>query len=211
MNKVFTLLKTKASSFGFNKSELMGVAEQISNNHEFTDESSEDEINAAIDAVLPFLKVGQQQAQRIATKKDAQSDPKNHGGQGEPNPDEPKPHNNPNDEPEWFRRYREAQDARLARLEGEKTESERLARLSTLVEGTGAYGKSVLSHMKRMSFKDEDDFEAWFSEVSETVDEMKQEGGNEALGRNAKPKGGSSGQAKVQATDAEIAELVAKM
>lgn len=56
------MMKPKVASLGFSKEELESAAESIAGN--LTDESSEDDINAQIDAVIPFLKLGQKMATR---------------------------------------------------------------------------------------------------------------------------------------------------
>jgi hypothetical protein len=62
--KIFARLKTKAASLGFNVDELKGIAAAIANNLD-SEEAKDEDIDAQIDAVLPLLKVGHVQAQRI--------------------------------------------------------------------------------------------------------------------------------------------------
>jgi len=70
--KVLELLKPKVKAFGFNKTELEGIAEHISNNLSLEDNASDDDVNAAIDkaieAVLPFFSAAQSQANRAIEK-----------------------------------------------------------------------------------------------------------------------------------------------
>ena len=72
MNKeqlVLLALKPKVKAFGFNKNELKGVAAKIANNLTLEEDASEEDINEAIDnaidAVLPYLEMGQKQANRV--------------------------------------------------------------------------------------------------------------------------------------------------
>lgn len=62
-------MKPKVKAFGFTKKELESVAATIANNLELEDNASEDDVNAAIDAqidaVTPFLQIGQTMSNRV--------------------------------------------------------------------------------------------------------------------------------------------------
>lgn len=205
-HRVFQLLKTKASSFGFNKDELMGVAEVISNNQALSDDSTDEEVNAQIDAVIPFLHVGQKQANRIvAQTKPSPNDDAGNGGGAKPSVTEPKQ----DDEPAWFKAYREKQEERIRAIEQKDTASQRDAKLQELLKDTGAYGKTILASAKRMNFQSDEDFNEWLSEVETDLQAYRQELGDKALGDNAKPNAssGGSGNNKQVASEDEIKEL----
>lgn len=76
MNKktklVLDLLKTKASSLGFNKEELEGAATTIASNLGVDDDATDEALNAAAEkavaAYLPILELSQKNANRIITK-----------------------------------------------------------------------------------------------------------------------------------------------
>lgn len=76
MNKktklVLELLKTKASSLGFNKDELEGAATTIAGNLGVDDDATDEAMNAAAEkavaAFLPILELSQKNANRIITK-----------------------------------------------------------------------------------------------------------------------------------------------
>lgn len=76
MNKktklVLELLKTKASSLGFNKEELEGIATNIANNlgveDDATDEAMNTAVTKAVDAYMPILEFSQKNANRIIQK-----------------------------------------------------------------------------------------------------------------------------------------------
>lgn len=203
-HRVFQLLKTKASSFGFNKDELMGVAEVISNNQALSDDSTDEEVNAQIDAVIPFLHVGQKQANRIAQAKPNPNDDTGNGG-SKPSVTEPKQ----DDEPAWFKAYREKQEERIRAIEQKDTATQRDAKLQELLKDTGAYGKTILTSAKRMNFQSDEDFNEWLSEVETDLQAYRQELGNETLGKNAKPNAssGGSGNSQEVASEDEIKEL----
>lgn len=204
-NRIFLLLKTKASSFGFNKEELQGIAEIISNNQALSDDSTDEEINAQIEAVIPFLQVGQKQASRLAR---AKSEPNpNAGNDGKPLVTDPKLE----DEPAWFRAYREAQEERIRAIEQRDTTTRREARLQELLKDAGAYGRMILASAKRMSFQSEEDFSEWLDEVQADLQTYRQEQGDKVLGGNAKPNPSSSAGNTQTASEEDIkalAELV---
>ena len=76
MNKktklVLELLRTKASSLGFNKEELEGAATTIASNLGVDDDATDEALNAAVEKTvavyLPILELSQKNANRIITK-----------------------------------------------------------------------------------------------------------------------------------------------
>lgn len=82
MNKktklVLDLLKTKASSLGFNKEELEGAAAVIASNLGVDDDATDEAMNAAVDKAvavyLPILELSQKNANRIITKNKEERD-----------------------------------------------------------------------------------------------------------------------------------------
>lgn len=184
----------------------MGVAEVISNNQALSDDSTDEEVNAQIDAVIPFLHVGQKQANRIvAQTKPSPNDDAGNGGGAKPSVTEPKQ----DDEPAWFKAYREKQEERIRAIEQKDTASQRDAKLQELLKDTGAYGKTILASAKRMNFQSDEDFNEWLSEVETDLQAYRQELGDKALGDNAKPNAssGGSGNNKQVASEDEIKEL----
>ena len=71
--QVLLKLKPKVKAFGFNKKEVMGIAARIADNLTSTDDASDEDVNAeieaAIDAVLPYLQVSQSFANRVIEEK----------------------------------------------------------------------------------------------------------------------------------------------
>lgn len=206
--KVFQRLKTKAASLGFNKSELQDVAEDISNNPSLTEESTDEDIDALIDAVIPYLKVGQKQAQRIAAKKPTPTD------DGDDDDDDPsatktKKTDEKDKEPAWFREYREKQEKRIQELEGDKVATTRKSKLEKLLKDTEKFGERTLKGFDRMTFKDEEAFEEYFSEVESDLKDYNKERAEAGLSTLGTPVGGGDKKDdKVKPlTDAEIAEI----
>lgn len=60
-------MKPKAVSLGFTEIELQGVAARIADNLSSQD-ATDEEIDAQIDAVMPFLSLGQTMATRVINK-----------------------------------------------------------------------------------------------------------------------------------------------
>ena len=67
--QVLEVLKPRVKALGFNKKELEGVAKQIANNLNLSEDASDEDVTTAIstkiDAVVPFLQFGQSQANRV--------------------------------------------------------------------------------------------------------------------------------------------------
>ena len=64
--QVIVKLKPKVASLGFNRMEIEGVASRIANN--LGDDATEEDIDAEIDAVMPYLELAQTSASRIINK-----------------------------------------------------------------------------------------------------------------------------------------------
>lgn len=213
--KVFKRLKPKSASLGFNKKELWGIAEQISDNSDLEDDASDEDIDAEIDAVLPYLKVGQQQANRVVNAK--KTTPTITGDEDEDDDStatgpQQKQTKGSDEEPSWFKSFREQQEVRMAALEGEKVISSRKSKLEELLKESGDFGKRELKRFSRMKFESDDEFDEYFSEVEEDLESHSQEQGNEALETLVKPVGGKGKKGKSEtATDAEIEAIVANM
>ncbi len=177
--RVFTRLKPKATSFGFNDKELEGVADQIANNlgtDKKEDEVTDEQIDAQIDAAIPFLRVAQANSNRViqdhikkaATQQQQSTPPATDKNTGEGNQGQ-------DDEPEWFRKYREENDKKIQKLQSDKISEIRKTKIETLLKDTGTFGKSILKAFEKMSFESDEDFEAYVSEVTESLKEFDKE------------------------------------
>ena len=211
--KILVRLKTKSASLGFNKEELKGIAAVIAGNLDSKEDATDEDIDAQIDAVLPLLKVGQQQAQRIikaskpTTTKTGDDEDDDDDSATEKNPK--KTDKKDDGEPEWFRRYREQQDARFAAIEGKEIASNRKATLEKMLKDTGKFGERILKIFSRMKFEKDAEFDEFMEDVETDLEEWKQEQGDERVSTVTKPPGGGDGKAKKEKplTEAEIEEL----
>jgi hypothetical protein len=168
--KVLKVLKPKTLALGFSQEELEGVAETISGN--LTEESTDDDIESAVKAILPFLKVSQQAATRVINAKKEElekrspKEPKKEGA----NDDEPE------EEPKWFKSYREKTEQQILSLKQERDTASRLKVFEALLEGLPEKQKtSKLKDFGRISFKDDEDFNSYIEDQKEVVKEIKLE------------------------------------
>lgn len=225
--QVFVRLKLKAKALGFNAKELKGIAAKIADNLKSAEDASEEDVNAEIDeqieAVLPYLTFGQSQANRLLDewkKKHPEAELDDELDDNIPD-DTPKPASNKknsknkgneqDEEPAWFKSFREQQEARFAALEGEKVSNLRKAKLEALLKDTGTFGSRTLKSFSKMSFESDDDFEEFYSDVEEDLKNYNQERADAGLATLATPPAagskGSGNQDEVL-TDKEIEDLV---
>lgn len=205
--QVLLRLKPKVKAFGFNKKELMSVAARIADNltseEDASDEDVDAEIDTQIDAVLPYLQVSQSFANRVIEenrKKNDDDDETDDDDGDEPlkptnrlsgsNKKNPKDKGKNDDEPAWFKTFREQQEARLAALEGEKITTSRKSRLETILKDAGTFGTRTLKSFSKMSFENDDDFEEFLSEITEDLKAYDQELANAGLALTPPAAGG---------------------
>jgi hypothetical protein len=225
--QVFVRLKLKAKALGFNAKELKGIAAKIADNLKSAEDASEEDVNAEIDeqieAVLPYLTFGQSQANRLLDewkKKHPEAELDDELDDNIPD-DTPKPASNKknsknkgneqDEEPAWFKSFREQQEARFAALEGEKVSNLRKAKLEALLKDTGTFGSRTLKSFSKMSFESDDDFEEFYSDVEEDLKNYNQERADAGLATlSSPPAAGSKGSGKQDEvlTDKEVEDLV---
>lgn len=223
--QVFVRLKPKLKAFGFNKKELMSVAAKIADNLTSAEDASEEDVDAEIDtqidAVLPYLQVSQSFANRVIEenrKKNDDDDETDDDDDDKPsNPNNRQPGSNkknPKDkgkndeEPAWFKAYREQQDARFAAIEGEKTTTTRKAKLEAILKDSGTFGTRTLKSFAKMSFENDDEFEDFLSEVQEDLKAYNQERADAGLALTPPAAGGGKPKDDEVINDKQLQELV---
>lgn len=224
-NQIYALLKAKAKQYGFDKDEMSDVVEALLQNSQLSDEATEEEWNAQIDAVLPFLGVGQKMVNRIlkSQKKD-DPDPK-------PKPKADKDDKSGDDDTskkkddsdngkdsailamlKAMKDEISAQRDEIASLKAEKVADTRKERLAKILDAESAFGKSTLKSFDRLKFENDEDFDNYLTEIEEVAKSIKQVDNDEKLdSMRSKPSGGAKKDPKKEATDAEIQALVDKM
>lgn len=202
-----SMLKPKVKEFGFNNKEVKGIAAQIADNLTSDEDSSEEDVNAeiekAIEAVLPILKFGQSYANRVINDSKKNEDEDNDEDTDDDDESESKSNKSKtnkqkksDEEPDWFRKYRETMDLKFEQLKGEKIADARKAKLEKLLKDTGKFGERKLRDYKRMKFEDDEDFEEFFSDVEEDLKSENQERANKGLEKLGAPAIGSGSEKK---------------
>lgn len=200
--KVFLKLKTVAQAFGYKRDELMSVAAHIADNLKLEENASEEDVEDAVDAAvsscIPFLKYGQSMATRVINDSklkddhdDDDDDDDDDNSQKSSPKKSPKTTSTPKDEtPAWVKELQKSVETLASQVEtmkGEKVTTGRKERLSKLLADTGTYGEAALKNFERMSFKDDDDFDDYFTSVEEDLAKFKQQMADSGLAHLTTP------------------------
>lgn len=185
---VLLALKPKVKALGFNQKELKGIAARIADNIKLDEEASEEELSAEIEsqieAILPYLQLGQSQANRVidAWKKSHNSetdDDDDDDDEGQPGSKKSVKNKNGNDAtPEWAKSMLDTVKAltdEVTALKAEKTTTSRKSKLEALLKDTGVFGERTLKNFSRMKFENEEEFEDYYSEVEADLKKLNQE------------------------------------
>lgn len=192
---VLLALKPKVKALGFNQKELKGIAAKIADNIQLEEEASEEEVSAEIDsqieAILPFLQLGQSQANRVIdawkkshpteTDDDDDDDP-----ESQPGSKKSAKTKKEDTTPEWAKSMLDTVKAltdEVTALKAEKSTTTRLAKLEGLLKDTGAFGERTIKSFKRMKFENEDEFDEFYSEVEADLKKLNQERADAGLSR----------------------------
>lgn len=200
--KVFLKLKTGAQAFGYKRDELMSVAAHIADNLKLDENASEEDVEDAVDAAvsdcIPFLKYGQSMATRVINDSkskddhdDDDDDDDDDNNQKPSSKKSPKTTSTPKDDtPAWVKELQKSVETLASQVEtmkGEKVTTGRKERLSKLLADTGTYGEAALKNFERMSFKDDDDFDDYFTSVEEDLAKFKQQMADSGLAHLTTP------------------------
>lgn len=188
---VLLALKPKVKALGFNQRELKGIAAKIADNIKLDEDASEEDVNAEIDsqidAILPFLQLGQSQANRVidawkkshTTETDDDDDDDDDESKSQPGSNKSKKNKKENDAtPEWAKSMLETVKTltdEVTALKAEKSTSSRRARLEALLKGTGTFGERTIKSFGRMKFENDAEFDEFYSEVEEDLKKLNQE------------------------------------
>jgi hypothetical protein len=227
--QVLLKLKPKVKAFGFNKKELMSVAAKIADNLTSTEDASEEDVNAeidaAIDAVLPYLQVSQSFANRVIeesrkkndddetddddddessnkTNRQAGSNKKNQKNEGKND-----------DAPEWAKGMMQTIQTlnnEITALKGDKVTTTRRSKLENVLKDTGTFGTRTLKSFGKMKFENDEEFEEFLSEVADDLKAYNQERADAGLSEMTTPPAGGGGKGQKQnevLTDDEINAL----
>lgn len=227
--QVFMRLKPKMKAFGFNKKELMSVAAKIADSLTSEEDASEEDVNAEIDAqidaVLPYLQVSQSFANRVIegnrrkndddddeTGSDDGDEPSNpNNRQTGSNKKNPKDKGKNDDAPDWAKGMMqtiETLTGKITALEGEKTTTTRKAKLEAILKDSGTFGTRTLKSFAKMSFDNDDEFEDFLSEVQDDLKAYNQERADAGLVVTPPAAGGGKPKEDEVINDKQLQELV---
>lgn len=205
--KVLQVLKTKAKSLGFNEKELAGVLESLLVN--LAEDSKDEEINTAVENILPFLKVSQSATNRIVNAEKAKLKKPESVNSTTTESTEEKP--TEEDEPAWFKNYRQQTDARIQQLLNEKTMETRREVYSKQLEGLSEKHKKIkLMDFERLSFKDDEDFTSYIEEQKPLIEELIQDTSNDNLGRMRQPFAGNATHSGSKPSEEQLLKVFGK-
>jgi len=196
--RIFELLKPKAASLGFTKEELESVCESIAGT--LTEEATDDQIGAAVDAVIPILKLSQASSARIVTaakKKMEEEAKKNTPPTPTEDENKPKEEEKPAEqEPLWFKAYRESQEkllsAQKSEIESLKKEKLNETLMSKALESLKDVDKNYYSLMlEGRSFDSEDGMNETVSKIKTGWETLCKERNIKTLKEMTPPGGGT--------------------
>lgn len=231
-DRVLESLKAKAAGLGFSAKEIESAAEAIVGNLKLGGDAGDEEqgaaAEAATDAILPFLRLGQAAATRIvaaqrAKRAEAEEDGKPDGRGGRPKAvaDEPKAGGGDggagkpkggDDMPPWAVKLIGSVakiGSDLETIKRRKAADTRRGKLEEMLKGAGAFGRRTLRSLDRMTFDDDEDFEAFSREVEEDLKAYNQERADAGLGGLGNPPAKAAG-AGGTITDAQIDAVAGK-
>lgn len=182
--KVLQTLKPKVASLGFTKEELESVVETISGT--LQEDATEEQINAQVDAVIPYLKLSQSAVTRIVNAKKKEEPPK--APKASTTTKEAEEGAEPEDKFEKLLKVIEAQNEKIDALVNKDVKtSRREVYVSKLKDLPEAIQKSKLKDFDRMNFKDQDDFDSFIQEAETDIPVIKQALADSELSEMEKP------------------------
>lgn len=183
--KVLQTLKPKVASLGFTKEELESVVDSISET--LQEDATEEQINAQVDAVIPYLKISQSAVTRIVNaKKKEETQPK--APVASTTPKEAERGQETEDKFEKLFKVIEEQNQKIDALVNKEVKaSRREVYISKLKDLPEAVQKSKLKDFDRMSFADQEDFEAFIEETEKDIPVIVQGLADKELSEMGKP------------------------
>lgn len=232
------VLKLKAKDLGFDAKELEGVADNLAGNLTISDEATEEETNAIIDkavaAIVPILKLGQSQANRVVDKwkkdhpepKPAAPEPADPTPNPAPEPPKPQEPTNPQadmlkefqkqlkEEQERFnnslREMREKSSSLQKEIDAmvvERQKANRKATLDEILKDAGTFGERIMRNYNRMTFETEEAFNDYVEEVKKDKEAYKQELADAGLANHTTAPNGNPIVAPEVLTDEQVIAL----
>jgi len=207
--EVIQALKPKAISLGFSKEELETVATQIKAT--LPENATDEQIDAAVEAAIPYLKVSQTAVNRIVNAtKEKPTPPTPPAPTGPTGPTDQGGNPNPNEEPAWFKAYREQQDQRLSQIEQVNVSKSRIAAYTEKIKDLPEKHKeALLKDFNRVvgTFKDDTDFNSYLTEKDADITALNQELADMGLKKMKRPGAGGESTGEVEAFEKAMKDL----
>ena len=210
---VYGLMKPKTASLGFTKDELMTVCASIAGRFDSKEEeATEEEINAEIDAVLPYLQLSQSAANRIVQqsnpkkkepKKAEKKAKKSHKEDEDDDDDDDDQHDTdesddedevPEDMPKWARKLLEGNKAlrnEISSMKSEKTHTDLMTGVKTSLKDIDEGFYSMALNGRKFASQDEAD--QFVNDVKENYKTFAKKMNIKSLAEVTPPKGGKGG------------------
>jgi len=202
-NKLLLVLKPKLANKGFSQKTLEGLAGILAPN--LTEESTDEEINTAIDGVMPYAELMQAENTRYANEiKGKQTKTVEEVATQAVATDEPA------DMPAWAKSLMESNKALAQGLEaikGEKVVNTRKEQYAKTLEGTNEkYKAKALKDFDRISstFKSDEEYNEWLTGETEVAKDFVQS--DTFLGGD-RPQGGANGAGTTKGKEASQSEV----
>ena len=195
--KVLQTLKPKVASLGFTKEELESVVESISGT--LQEDATDEQINAQVDAVIPYLKLSQSAVTRIVNAKKKEDTPPKAPDVSKTTK-ETEEGAEPEDKFAKLLKVIEAQNEKIdALVNKDVTASRRQTYAAMLKDLPEAIQKTKLKDFDRMSFKDQDDYDTFVQEAEADIPVIKQAIANSDLAEMDQPFLGKKNQSEEDA------------
>lgn len=221
MERILKMLKPKVVSLGFNHNELESAVKGILKlNPDLEKEDTTDEdINAILDAVIPILGVGQQNSTRVINEFKKNQNQNQNQPQNQPEETQLKKSGSENPQDlsalisEAVKGAITPLEEKISKLEGEKVRGTRVSRLNEVVKGAGKFGERILKDFTERTYKtfeNEEEFEGYLEETKKDVQDHVQEETNNSLNPLGNIGVGKRAISNGEASKEEIDEVISK-
>lgn len=207
---VYGLMKPKTASLGFTKDELMTVCASIAGRFDSKEEeATEEEINAEIDAVLPYLQLSQSAANRIVQQSNpkkkeqrkAKKNKKSKSEEDDEDDDDDVHHDSDDDDddevdddtPKWARKLiKDNQSLReeLSSMKAEKTHGDLMTGVKTSLKDIDEGFYSMALNGRKFATQDEAD--QFVNDVKENYKAFAKKMNIKSLAEVTPPRGGKN-------------------
>ena len=207
--KLLTLLKPKLANKGFSQKTIEGLADYlITQNLTLTEESTDEDINTAIDGVIPVANLMQAENTRYANEIKSKL-PKAVEESKKPDPDTEDPNETPQDK--LLKQILEQNKVlfdEIATIKGEKITISRRDQYAKVLEGKEpGFVAGELKKFDKMAFADDEDFKTTLAEFTQDITNSGLGGDNVPNGLSKMPLNGKIKPATKDELDSVVSNL----